>query len=177
MTSPLMDVRYSDTDVRTYPELQNVALVYALNYQGDFPFMVNAKLMAASGSLSIAVARGVLNCMRADPMAFRLLPRAPIDLSPRPTLRAVPPKGIPRPITIRPKVTWHKRYVLSIASVAFLAHYLDPRRSELRYHTYDGSWTAWIYPKCGARLSLVLMTDDPGVREVCRRCIAKEADE
>lgn len=69
--------RYRDADVRAKPSLMAMAVSYAQAYRGDFDFMQAASAAAnATGTLPIAVARGVLNCMRADPEIADRMPEA-----------------------------------------------------------------------------------------------------
>lgn len=69
--------RYSDADVRAKPSLMAMAVMYAQQYRGEFDYMQAASAAAnATGTLPIAVARGVLNCMRADPRVAESLPEA-----------------------------------------------------------------------------------------------------
>lgn len=69
------DSKYTDTDVKSDPFLLAAAVKYALSYRGDFDFMVAAADVAhLRGTLPVAIARGVLNCMRADPRVADNLP-------------------------------------------------------------------------------------------------------
>jgi hypothetical protein len=67
--------RYTDRDVRESAELADMALRYALNYHGEFEFLTDAKHHAqVEGTLTVALARGVLNCMRNDARVAAELP-------------------------------------------------------------------------------------------------------
>lgn len=60
-------LKYTDRDVRERPELVAEAIRYLRWYQGEFEFLVDAKRYeAANGTLPVATARGVLNCIRND---------------------------------------------------------------------------------------------------------------
>jgi len=70
--------KFIDRDLLADPGLVTTATIYAVNYTGTFEFMLAAKEAAqATGTLSLPVARGVLNCMRVDPTASRHLPDLP----------------------------------------------------------------------------------------------------
>lgn len=92
MTSPAR--KFTDADVRSDPDLMRAAVEHARDYRGEFDFLVAAQeLVLYTETLPVAVARGVLNCMRADPSASWKLP-APARI------RAVPDE---RPEPARPK--------------------------------------------------------------------------
>src|SRR5688500_12045607 len=65
------DRKYTDEDVRGNVELLHLAWQYAGAYHGDWDVMVAARYLAMERShtedLPVAVARMVLNTMRADP--------------------------------------------------------------------------------------------------------------
>lgn len=70
--------KFIDRDILADPGLITTATIYAVNYHGEFEFMLAAKAAAqSSGTLPLPVARGVLNCMRADPTAMHHLPDLP----------------------------------------------------------------------------------------------------
>lgn len=70
--------KFVDRDILADPSLVTTATIYAVNYHGEFEFMLAAKAAAqSSGTLPLPVARGVLNCMRVDPTAAHNLPALP----------------------------------------------------------------------------------------------------
>lgn len=59
--------KWSDADIRNEPRLALIAIEYARNYDGCFEFLLSAKSrVRQEGTLSIGMARGVLNCMEQD---------------------------------------------------------------------------------------------------------------
>lgn len=59
--------RFTDGHVRANPDLYRLAIDYAINYRGDYEFLVKAHRYATErDDLPLGVARGVLNCMRND---------------------------------------------------------------------------------------------------------------
>lgn len=70
-----VEMKYTDRDLRANHDLYEDVYRYLRNYTGEFDFLVAAKLaLEASDNLPIGVARGVLNCMRADPRVAHSLP-------------------------------------------------------------------------------------------------------
>lgn len=62
--------RFSEADVRANPTLLAQAVEYLATYHGDWEPLVAARLMAtATGTLSVPVAKLVLNTMRSNPAA------------------------------------------------------------------------------------------------------------
>lgn len=67
--------RFTEEDIRRDPTLMQIACNYARSYVGEFTPMVNAyNLLATAGTLPIAIAKTVLNCMRHDARVAGLLP-------------------------------------------------------------------------------------------------------
>jgi hypothetical protein len=65
--------KFVDADLRLEPQLIAVAISYAEQYKGEFGFLLDARqVVMETGSLPLPVARGVLNCMRVDPMVVGL---------------------------------------------------------------------------------------------------------
>lgn len=66
---------YTETDVRANPNLLALAVTYARGYMGTWEVLAGARdLSVRSGTLPIAVARTVLNCMRNDANVCESLP-------------------------------------------------------------------------------------------------------
>lgn len=67
--------KFTDQHVRARSDLYDLAVQYALEYQGEFDPLVRAHVWAQNnGQLSIATARMVLNCMRHDLNVAATLP-------------------------------------------------------------------------------------------------------
>lgn len=67
--------RYSDRDVRENTELFDIAARYLQSYRGDFEYLQDCQRhYTVNGSLTVAMTRGVLNCMRNDPRVAGDLP-------------------------------------------------------------------------------------------------------
>ena len=133
---PALDLKYTDEDVRRDAELQRRAESYASHYEGDFDFLAMARAhMEKRGSLTIGVARGVLNCMRLDPRISDSLPppdRGQAD-SVRPHLRVV---ARVRSVFVKPKV-WKRSYLVSIHVSARTIHMVDRMYSGHNYWFED----------------------------------------
>lgn len=147
-------VRFTDRDVKEHPNLLGRAVEYVRDYHGEFDFLVTAReLERVTGTLPIAVARGVLNCMRVDPRVAGSLPtpqhpsmqssdlgvsfreamgqvgdaaQAVNEVLARPRLKLVPP---PRPYQVRLRST--------IKAPLMWSSYNDPTNLPTKVHDID----------------------------------------
>lgn len=65
------EYKYTDRDVRSHPDLIALAVGYLEDYPGEFEYLLDAKRIlteVGSGALTVSQIRGVLNCMRHDPV-------------------------------------------------------------------------------------------------------------
>lgn len=119
--------RYNDTDVREDPTLIPEAEDYARKYTGSFEFMLAAQKRVQGGkSLTVPMARGVLNCMRMDPSADAPEPQ-PIpmpDQCPPSLSLEEPPKE--RRSSVRMRTRIRVPFGMSSANGTVL-HRVDPR--------------------------------------------------
>lgn len=174
-----VDARYNDREVREDLKLQACAIRYVQSYQGDFEFLVRAKMfLHQNGTLPVATLRGVLNCMRSDPMGAMSLPQTPTGRF-APTESRLQQRAIEvvttRPVTVR--VQWKMKYILSNHKLAQVAHLLRPDTSELRwfpvsqdYRWYPRAWCTKIH----YNTSLLEMTNDPRGRRLCVQCVSAQ---
>lgn len=130
--------KYQDADVRSKPSLMAMAVTYAQQYRGNFEFMQAASAAAnATGTLPVGVARGVLNCMRADPEVADQMPEAmapdPLswkdpfsygaslkgvtDPQPRRLKVVPPPKYVPVNMRLKFTYFWNASYVPDFKNV------------------------------------------------------------
>jgi hypothetical protein len=170
MSALARDHKFIDTDVRADPSLRRLAGAYLRDYAGGFEFLVDAKVAAMQGQLSVQTVRGVLNCMLADP---KILVSGPDLPAARSVLRRV---ELQRPARVQLKARFKLPVLSSKWPSAYLAHYLDPRHTELWWfpHIEKYEW----YPRvwCGAQISRRQMLNTAGVPEgktPCRRCLAQ----
>lgn len=193
--------RYTDRDVQEYPDLLAQAVDYVRNYRGEFDYLIAARdLCNATGTLTVAVARGVLNCMRSDPRVAASL-QPPVqwpDLRPSYTswkrnLAIVEDEDDDdeeeensdliaqaadyvrkRPFALN--VKWKKMILSSIHASAQKYHYLDPIRSEVRYYPAVQEYITRVYAECGWRPSgnaYELLDTPPECRRECKQCIER----
>ena len=105
--------RFIDRDLHADPELIEIATDWAWGYRGEFEFMLAAQEASRHGLLSLPVARGVLNCMRADPMAARLLPALPRWDGPGDNVRPIRQPARQRQYQ-RPPEPWRPRAIIEL---------------------------------------------------------------
>lgn len=175
------DYKYTDRDVREDPDLVKLVSEYLHQYGGDFEFLTSAKrALAAYGALPTGIVRGVLNCMRTDPKWNVPMPTPSSVPTP---LVVLPPPGLflvnnTRRYRIRLNATFKYPYLMSMWKTAYLVHLLDPRKSVLWYMTRDNSYEAelasWCCLSWSHRRNLVMATEIPEGRIVCRRCTANQ---
>lgn len=187
-----MDTRYTDTHVRSHPELRDIATRYTRDYHGEFEPMLAAKALLLTGSeLPTAVVRMVLNVMRADPHVSASLPtlvsvpdvfkqsvaQAIASATPKKKRKKskkqaiVPPQPKPRRVIVSLRARWKAPFIAATMKNATAYHLLNPDRSEIRFHTRDERFEPFIYTWCNQRLStgVPLMQAPPG-RHECRQC-------
>jgi hypothetical protein len=178
----MTEVKYTDRDVRENPDLREKAYCYAFYYEGDFEFMVAAKELAKiSEELPVAVTRGVLNCMRADPRVAATLP------APQPqvqnariipgTVREMGPRH-QRPV-IRHSydlpVRWRGIYLYSSHKTAQVFHMLNTERSRIHYYPAVYEFRMDLYGNCNKRQPdrLAVVTNaQPTTLRPCKVCFA-----
>lgn len=180
--------KYTDRDVREQPELVAEAVRYLRWYQGEFDFLLDAKRFeAANGYISIATARGVLNCMRHDLRYLSIETLTPPHShSPRYAehpagdgsepykrkrrLRLVDDEDLRYPFDL--KTYWNARIMYSTHKTAVTAHVLKPNIA-LRYFPATGEIH---FPIMRALCSTsyyrttALSRAVPEGRRFCRRC-------
>ena len=176
----LLDARYTDRDVRESEHLYLLAVRFLKAYRGDFEFLVRARNhLDDTGALPIATARGVLNCMRSDPMGAMLLPQTPTGRYPDDVPHSGPqPQNNGhkrRPSHIDLKSTWHVMYVLSTWPTAQVYHVLRPELSHIRWYPHQSQFGYDIQLWCGypfgwSYSSKYIMTNDQRGRRICRGC-------
>jgi hypothetical protein len=162
--------KYTDTDVRSNPDLVGQAYEFLQSYQGEFEFLRDAKHdLEDQGMLPTGIVRGVLNCMRTQPVVFQRLsqPIRPVSI--------IHPERVRRG-QVPLKTVWHKRYFSSLWPRAYKAHLLDHTRSSLIWLPYINEIHCHPYILCSARLRMGVMTNDTMDREVCTRCLAQEVE-
>lgn len=171
--------KFTDQHVRSNSYLYDLAMQYALEYQGEFDPLVRAHVWAQNnGQLSVATARMVLNCMRHDLNVAATLPD-PYGLAnganpsfgsvledaaeigtaalkargrfARP-LRAVPEYTPPVPL----KVEFHYGYLVSTKQVYPsqqdpVGHILNHKRSGAQIER--GQLVVWLKAWCGWNVS------------------------
>jgi hypothetical protein len=166
------DRRFTDRDVRENDELIGAAITYLRSYGGDFEFLVNAKFyLAQNRTLSVPIARAVLNCQRSDPSAQNL--RWPLQVQPR----KLEPIDVRRPHRYRLKSHWNVEFCTSMWSRAYLIHRIDIVASALYYYTRDGRFEFRLVTRCKGNQSLLVPITDAQVgeqeaqgRTVCQKC-------
>ena len=180
--------RYTDTQVRTYPQLTELAVEYAADYAGEWDFMIAARSLALqSGTLPTATARSVLNAMRADPRAVMGLPELQ-DLEPAPKhLRVQTEAHLPwdrddivietvrYPFNV--EIRWNRDWYLATTKKATTAHLLNHKKSHLVYVPAYVKQFPSKYPyefnliaECGVRLATGQLFDTNHGRYTCRSC-------
>jgi hypothetical protein len=182
--------KYTEGDVRRHPELLAFAVTYARDYYGDFEYLIAARhLVAATGTLPVSIAKGVLNCARTDPKAVAELPIGPdmrTEEYERPRLHVVgndmqsPPRITARGIpvlspTLRVPLKAKKRFVVSNHRQARLAHIFDGERSYGLWQRASGNIVPFVRVMCGIHLSpdnMQMVTDTD--RALCASCVVIE---
>jgi hypothetical protein len=97
--------RYSDRDVRENTEFFDIAQRYLQSYRGSFEYLLDCQRhFTVHGSLTVAMTRGVLNCMRNDPRVAGDLP-APQFWPDEPEATVTPIKGKKK----KNRSSWKKR--------------------------------------------------------------------
>jgi hypothetical protein len=156
--------RYTDHDLRERPELVALAVRYARDYRGDWDLMRAAALQVLdSGTLTLAVARTVLNCARADPRAYQLFTEVgeqqratepapavviPIDRHGRRTSKV---QVVNRPAWVDLRATFKGGWLVwSDHRSARFAHQVHPTRSTLRYRPETGQYVPRLATWCGS---------------------------
>lgn len=177
--------KFTDLDIYHHPYLEQIARDYALAYVGGFDFMRNARAMAESvGELTRGVARGVLNCMRLDPLVAGSLPEpwkvAPV-VQTRPPLRAVPspPRPPPRPRFIKLTSSLHWPWIYSVHPHAHRAHIATPATSVLKWDTFQEIMVWNITLWCGAHIKYEngrAAPTLPAHLEPCSTCLYRQDD-
>lgn len=183
-----MDIRYTDTHVRSHPELRDIATRYTHDYHGEFEPMLAAKALLQTGSdLPTAVVRMVLNVMRADPRVAASLPtlvsvpdvfkqsvsQAIASATPKKKDKKSKQKPKPRPRRITLRTKWKAPYVAATTKNATAYHLVDPSRSTMWFYTADGQFESYIKTWCSQRLSTgVPLMQAPTDRHECRQCRA-----
>lgn len=179
----MSDIKFSDTNVRTYPQLTEIAVEYAADYAGDWEFMVAARSLALqSGTLPTATARAVLNAMRADPKVVMSLPEL-YDLEPTPKHLRVDRTEHAVEVTRWPfnvEIKWNLDYYCATHKQATAAHLLNHERSHLRYYPMFGrpnysireQYEFNLIAECGVRLRTGHLFETDLERYTCRSCLS-----
>jgi len=136
----LEEERFTDSDVRNFPELRGFAQKYALDYVGDFEYLREARLnMQTHGSLSVQQARGVLNCAKRDfkwmarladlvmAITNSLLRQARVASNNMQAMQQLPP-------SVLVKADFKNRWLYSTHERAFLVHIIDTSKSWGRWY-------------------------------------------
>lgn len=150
--------RFTDAEVRRDPALLTTAVAYALAYEGDFQFMRDARSYAErNGTLSVLIARGVLNCAIRDPEWADQLP-APRP-RPRPRLEVVPemPEEPDPHRLVDLKPEWKFQFFRTQADYPAAPirpyHFLDVENSYLRWTPGSESAYYRLSSRCGQKAS------------------------
>ena len=134
--------KYTDRDVREQPTLLGIAANYALHYEGEFQFMLDAQtMMRERGTLPVQVARGVLNCMLADPRVFDM-PATKKREAP------TPPQGSANVIDISTKQPAEKKEPLAhrvMTTPKIKAKFFTARNAEV-VHRLRSAQVEWRLP-------------------------------
>jgi len=172
-------LKYTDRDVRERPELVAEAVRYLRWYQGEFEFLVDAKRYeVANGSLSVATARGVLNCIRQDTryaMVSDPIPEPSVS-HPRRLRVVVDQEKRREPFDL--KTYWNARLMWSAHKGAVVVHAMRPDAS-LRYFpmAHDEKISIYVgirslcstgFPRNLTRLGRIM----PEGKRFCHRCVA-----
>ena len=197
----MSDVRFSDTDVRTYPQLTEIAINYAVDYAGEWEFMVAARSLAQqTGTLPTATARAVLNAMRADPKVVMSLPEL-CDLEPLPKFQRVlreerivqlDQKEEDYKIVVEThrypfnvEIKWNMDYYLATHKQATAAHLLSHERSHVVYYpmwnktnyaSLKHRYMVNLKSECGVHLATGHLFSTPLERYICRACNSARED-
>jgi len=149
MSQPASDdygYRCTDRMVRERHSLKRCAEEFLRSYGGDFEFLTGAKsFLEIRGPLPVAMTRGVLNCMRSDPQGQHMLKGFREELPPRPRLEVVERR---RPAWINLPSEWHYDFVYSTAKTAQVVHYLDRKRSAVRWYPHTGQFELRLFSHC-----------------------------
>lgn len=169
-------LKYTDRDVRERPELVAEAIRYLRWYQGEFEFLVDAKRYeVANGSLPLATARGVLNCLRQDARYAMVADPIPEPATYTRRLRVVVDQEERRePFDL--KTYWNARLMWSAHKGAVVVHAMKPGVN-LRYFpmahrekidVYGGirSLCSTGFPRTLLRLGRAMPED----KRFCHRC-------
>lgn len=169
--------KYTDRDLRRQPGLVAVAVEYAQRYVGTFEFMQGARdVVYDTGTLPLPLARGVLNCMRADPDADIVFSRSPAPEKP-PRLEVV--KSRPWRLDMPCRVKYRYGYapngtVLHVVERAVCEWQLPYRYDvhDIRTPVFTAQWAckAWQRTK-----NVILLPDCVGEPR-CRVCERKDPD-
>lgn len=188
--------KFTDRDVREDPWLASLARDYALRYTGEFEFMVAARELAAVDNMPVAVVRGVLNCMRADPLVAGSLPapRAPLAVVPDPP-RTQPPARQSRPVheheqrrpdSITMPVTFKKPLVFGVPKMGYKLHVVDHAECKWSSHHWRplhyqpvrfGRWrwnclqVKWFCQQGYATTAWPKIVYDPTEGDFCLKCL------
>lgn len=189
----MLNAKYTDQDVRTHPDLIEIAHQFLRRYQGDWEFLVQCKNhLEAHNHLPMPTVRAVLNAMRANPEGAMFLPQTPtgrfsadgrVGLGQPPMqtfLKAVPA----RPVYIVVNTTWKMPYLLSTHKIAQVYHVLRPEYCELRWYTQLGVFVPKLHVWCGkyiynATTGAYVMSYSEQGRRICAGCrrVMMEYDE
>lgn len=181
--------RYTDTQVRTYPRLTELAIEYAADYAGEWDFMIAARSLALqSGTLPTATARAVLNAMRADPKVVMSLPELE-DLEPAPRHQRIArvvdlPENVNDYVieTVRwpfnVEIRWNRDWYLATTRRSRAAHLLNHSKSHLTYYPMFGKpdysikrqYEFKLIAECGVRLATGQLFDTDRGRYTCNSC-------
>lgn len=88
-------LKFTDQDAALTQELPRAAIRYAMEYDGDFDYMLSMKSRAANG-LSLAMVRGVLNCMLAQHRYLAKQAEQAAKPAPVPSAPAIPVLIVPQ---------------------------------------------------------------------------------
>lgn len=179
MTSPWsndLDRKFTDIDVRKEPGLRELAKEFARHYQGDYPYLVQARQMVHQhGKLTTPLTRGILNCMRNDPDGTTWIQdfysKAPMEADVETVgldLRAV---ELERPAWVDMKATWKMGYVLSSHKLGKVAHLLRSEKSRVRWFPHTGDLELQPAVWCSKHVAAnnFLSADEQG-RPLCKNC-------
>lgn len=178
--------KYTESDVRADPFLLAAAVKYARSYTGDFDYLVAAAdIVHLRGTLPVAIAKGVLNCMRADPRVADDLPEPlnghsealrKFEFTPRQIRLPAPQRTTPRVRAVRVKTIVNRMYTWSAHESIDLEtpdkFHFTSLLSHGVFYTPKMDFELFIVSLCGVVRSskYIAGNNPPANRELCGSC-------
>lgn len=158
--------KFTDEDVRRDTEnLRVVAERYLERYAGEFPLLVQYKmLLEQGGSLTVPMVRATLNCMRFDAASSIALPSKGATVIPVDFVDRVKRSKKPvRPVAIEVVAKcWNFPYGISTHKTATAVHLISPQ-SGWRVYTETQRWVPRVRWLCKQWHDMPGRGDDPTI--------------